>query len=169
MLRLQLGMFPEAQAGHVEKSQVLSSQKGGAGAHFQPFSPHAAPPPQAPGRPRPLRLQTGPAPSGSRELSHLLAQGLPPQGTPGQPPAGFLTQSRKRNAQMAWKLKKQKLGIQGQVDSPSTSRDSERTAGARPGCSGLLAAVCGGESVWGVVKPLEFEQKLISIRQYPVK
>ncbi|KAM9756589.1 synaptonemal complex central element protein 1-like [Dama dama] len=50
-------------------------------------------------------------------------------GKSRQPPAGFLTQSRKRNAQMAWKLKKQKLRIQDQVDSPSTSRDSERTAG----------------------------------------
>ena len=63
---------------------------------------------------------------------------------------------------------KQKLGIQDQVDSPSTSRDSERTADTGPGCSGRLAAFGRGE-IWGIVKPLEFEQKLISIRQYPVK
>ena len=59
---------------------------------------------------------------------------------------------------MAWKLKKQELWIQDQVYLPSTSRDRKRTAGTRPGCSGILAAVRGRESVWGVV---EFEQKLI--------
>ena len=62
---------------------------------------------------------------------------------------------------MAWKLKKQELWIQDQVYLPSTSRDRKRRAGTSPGCSGILAAVRGGESVWGVVKPLEFEQKLI--------
>ena len=60
--------------------------------------------------------------------------------------AGFLTQSSKRNAQVAWKLMRQKLQIQNRVGSSSTSRDCERTAGTRPGCSGLLAAVRGGRS-----------------------
>ena len=81
--RLQLGMFPEAQAGHAERSHVLSSQKGGAGPHFQPFSPH-----------------TGPAPSGSRELRvarWLNTVHCTPQGTAAQPPAGFSAQRRDLN------------------------------------------------------------------------